>query len=142
MDSWEFEEPSDTEDSDLSMDSDIDALASIRGEPHKPSGARWRSRAVNDDEPDTGAAATLASRRAPVPSSTSRRANHDYAVAELLRKSTVLVRGKAGAAAAAPISSTHELYTNPGARPAWHPFPPSLRRGLRDCHARARAPRA
>ncbi len=112
--SWAFDsqqEPSDAEDSDTSMDPANDALATIRREPHKPSGARWRSRAVNDD------ASAAQPRRASVPSSTSRRANHDYAVAELLRKSTVLVRGKAGSTTTAtPISTSHELYTNPGAR--------------------------
>jgi hypothetical protein len=138
---WAFDsqqEPSDAEDSDSTMDPGIDALATIRREPHKPRGARWRSRAANDD---TSAAAAPASRRASVLSSTSRRANHDYAVAELLRTSTVLVRGKA---AAAPISTSHELYTNPGVcaarrRPAPRPAPQTA---SASSEGRTRSPRA
>jgi hypothetical protein len=94
-----------------SADSFPDALASIRSEPRKPSGARWRSRAAEEPTPVLARRSTVA---APLPS-TSRRGNHDYAVAELVRKSTALVSGKPGAAAVAGrISTSTDLYTNPG----------------------------
>ena len=110
---WSGAEEVQAEDEDEDEDEDsvlsIDALASIRAEPRRPSGARWRSRAVNE----VPAAAPARLRASTLPPSTSRRGNHDYAVAEMLRKSTVLVRGKPGSAT--PTGQGSDLYTNPGA---------------------------
>lgn len=112
------DEDEDDGEEESTVSSESDALASVRSEPRKPSGARWRSRAADETAPVAPVKVRrAAAAAAPLPS-TSRRGNHDFAVAELLRKTTSLVRGKPGAATMiSRVSQSSDLYTNPGTLP-------------------------